>query len=424
MKFQFFVLSALAALAAEAYPKIAADSVKMTQGDNKVATIAYVLENEDAVVTLDIEARGDDGVWRSIGKSLAHATGDCWKRVSPGARTIIWRARRDWADVQFTDDSVRAVVTAWPLCNPPDYMVVDLENFTQTFYPSTNFFPNGLADVAYRTTKLAMRKIPAEGATFVMGQDVVTDNDQKCVDCFQPKNCTPHAVSFSNDYYMAIYEMTQGQHKKLGRTSLSASNDTHDEKPVDGCSFKNLRVSGAAEPGGTLKTYRDNSGIPFDLPTEAEWEYACRAGTTSAFSNGEGFSNTEAGCAHLDDIGWFKGNRPSDLVTASSAYKGGLRVVGLKRPNAWGLYDMHGNASEWCRDYACDYDAVHAPLLNPAYAEGSGPVKRGGNWYVAGVYAASSARRYSSHVDWSLEDCYGANVWANGYRLTCPVFVK
>ena len=425
MKLQLFALSTLAALTVGAYPKIAADSVKMTQGGNKVATISYLLENEDAVVTLDIEARGEDGAWRSIGNALAHATGDCWRRVSPGPRTITWRARKDWKDKEFADDSVRAVVTAWPLCNPPDYMVVDLDDFSQTFYPSTNFFPNGLSDVAYRTTKLVMRKIPAEGTTFVMGQSADSAVDKSCADCFQPKSCAPHLVSFSNDYYMAVFEMTQGQHKKLGRTTLPASREANDEKPVDGINFVNLRGAGG-ELGGLLKTFRDNSGLPFDLPTEAEWECACRAGTTSAFSNGEGFSNTEAGCANLADIGWFKGNRPpaSELVSDGSAWRGGLQVVGLKLPNAWGLYDMHGNVSEWCRDYACDYDAAHAPLLNPSYAEGQGPVKRGGNWYVAGVYAASSARRYAQHPDWSLDCAYGDYVWSNGYRLMCPVVVK
>jgi len=112
----------------------------------------------------------------------------------------------------------------------------------------------------------------------------------------------------------------------------------------------------------------------YRLPTEAEWEYACRSGTTTAYGFGDNVSR-------LGDYGWFRSNSDS----------GGTHPVGEKKPNAWGLYDMHGNVYEWCQDWYGAYPSGSA--TDPTGAtSGSYRVYRGGSWYNIARYCRSAYR--------------------------------
>ena len=113
------------------------------------------------------------------------------------------------------------------------------------------------------------------------------------------------------------------------------------------------------------------------LPTEAEWEYACRAGTTGAYG----------GTGRLQDMGWYADNSACDT-----------HRVGKKQPNAWGLYDMHGNVSEWCADWYGDYPK--SAVENPKGPDsGRTRVERGGNCSVIYASDCRSAIRYESDPD-------------------------
>ena len=110
-----------------------------------------------------------------------------------------------------------------------------------------------------------------------------------------------------------------------------------------------------------------------DLPTEAQWEYACRAGTTTAYHSGNAI-------ADLDKVGWHNGNS-----------NGKLHPVGQKPPNAWGLYDMHGNVEEWVKDWTGPYNA--ADKKDPqGPANGGSKQLRGGAWQLDPQYARSASR--------------------------------
>jgi len=114
--------------------------------------------------------------------------------------------------------------------------------------------------------------------------------------------------------------------------------------------------------------------LKFRLPTEAEWEYACRAGTSGPYAG-----------SSLDSLGWYKDNSGGDN-----------HDVGQKRANAWGLYDMHGNVWEWCSDWF-DSDTYDAPSQTDPTGPSSGSdrVLRGGSWGSSAEYCRSAYRDYS-----------------------------
>ncbi len=188
--------------------------------------------------------------------------------------------------------------------------------------------------------------------TFTMGSptDELGRNDDE----------TQHEVTLTKDFYLQTTEVTQGQWKAVMGQNPSHFSDCGDDCPVEQVSWDDVQefIEKLNEMEGT-DTYR--------LPTEAEWEYACRAGSTTAFANGE-ITNTEYDDPNLDQIGWYGGN--SDNKT---------HPVAQKEPNDWGLYDMHGNVWEWCQDRDGDYPI--GQVTDPTGpSSGTYRMFRGGGW--------------------------------------------
>ena len=161
---------------------------------------------------------------------------------------------------------------------------------------------------------MQFKLIPA--GEFMMG---TTSDDGAAAKVISQK--PQHGVRITKPFYLGIYEVTQEQYEKV--TGSNPSWFKGKSLPVE-------RVSWGAATAFCTKLSRMDTDSDYRLPTEAEWEYACRAGTTTRFSCGR---NLDMNC------GWFDAN--SHMLT---------HPVGEKQPNAWGLYDMHGNVPEWCSD--------------------------------------------------------------------------
>lgn len=156
-------------------------------------------------------------------------------------------------------------------------------------------------------------------------------------------------------------------------------------------------ISGASgTPGQAGFTFTSATPVPdctgYRLPTEAEWEYAARAGTTKAYANPSDFDDSQTETSgglntNLDTMGWYRYN--NDLV---SGYGSGTKPVANKQANAWGLYDMHGNVWEWSWDWYAAYSGNATDPLGPA--SGSSRVLRGGRWN-GNASDARSANRFS-----------------------------
>jgi len=241
------------------------------------------------------------------------------------------------------------------------------------------------------TNTLGMRFIPVPSGQFYMGSpksEIGHTRDE-----------TRHTVFISKGFYIQETEMTQGQWKRLVGFNPSAFPECGDNCPVDTVSWEEcmefIRV---------LNQYEDTT--KYRLPTEAEWEYACRAGTTTAFSSGP---ITTTSCKviepALDLVGWY---------CANSGYKDPPddfrpHPVKAKKPNPWGLYDMHGNVQEWVLDSCKWRDRLRGrvgvitttyrdKIVDPLSTKGDRRIFKGGGWHQNPKYCRSAYRSYYKPV--------------------------
>ena len=353
-----------AAFSASAVPVVSPSSVSATQDEYKhTVEIEYQLTGEPGIVTVDIQTNVSGDVWASIGgEHYQNMYGDV-NRVITNTTTkshVWWHPDMDWGDADPRPYNVRAVVTAWSTNSPPDYMAVDLMSMSNIlFYANAGSVAGGVTNRKYKTEWLLMRKIPARGVVWRMGSP--SDESGRAEGGMMINAEPARLVVLTNDYYLGVYELTQRQYVNLndGASSVSHSNvfgdgEDADVRPLENLNIYALRGNGSGpdspyswpEKGHDVifstsqpKYYklaylRLKSGLMFDLPTSAQWEYACRAGTSGRFNNGED---------SMDDVGWNSSNWSQDPSITSNM----THVVGLKKPNAWGLYDMHGNVREY-----------------------------------------------------------------------------
>ena len=410
--------------------------VTMAQDDTRHVTISYTLSEAPAVVTVDVQTNyaenGETG-WASIGgENIQNVTGDVWKQVEIGARTIHWRPDLSWPDHKIADGGVRAVVTAWALDNTPDYMVVDITATggadTQRYYPAAGFVPGSVTNSLYKTTALLMRKIMAKDVMWTMGSVAESGRDAT--------RETPHQVTLTNNYYIGVYPITQTQWQQVSGYNPSFFTTDRAMRPVENVSYQDIRQgkgtasSAASATAGVypaepyeesfLGLLRTKTGIDFDLPFEAQWEFAARAG------NGEGYWGdgsvmrivSEKQDENLDLLGRYQyngGKLGTDCTTDPAADCGvtnGTAIVGSYVPNAWGLYDMHGNVWEWCLDLYVDNISALNGAVNTA--SGTYRVFRGGSWSNSAGYSRSAYRnRYRNNREINI-----------GFRIACTAGLR
>ncbi len=259
------------------------------------------------------------------------------------------------------------------------------------------------------TNLIGMKLVEIPAAGFLMGS---TDAAQHANDDEKPQ----HRVKLTKPFYMGIYEVTQAEYEQVMGDNPSYFSKTIEQLPVDSNTGKGWaavegldtsrfpvdRAKGnkAVEFCRKLSEFPDEkaAGRVYRLPTEAQWEYACRAGKTTDFSFGDSLSSLQAN---------MNGNLPS-AGAEKGPYLGRPTTVGSYRPNEFGLYDMHGNVSEWCFDqYDLNY-YQRSPLEDPGEPGKSYRVFRGGSWANDAVSCRSAYRDNSI-------DAYGYRT--RGFRI-------
>ena len=184
--------------------------------------------------------------------------------------------------------------------------------------------------------------------------------------------CDNKTVTISKDFYMGTYEVTNAQYAAIMGSSPSSgagADFTGDSQPVVYVSWND--ITGFIEKINTQLASQLPSGYKFALPTEAQWEYACRAGTTTDLNSSKDIENDRDNDPNTNEVAWYLNN------WGESNNK--THEVGGLTSNSFGLYDMHGNVWEWCADWYGDYSSTD--LTDPTGpADGSDRVMRGGSW--------------------------------------------
>ena len=386
---------------------------------NRIVTVTYRID-EPAIVTVDIQTNRGDGVFASIGAAnLGGFVGEVNKLVTNVNENVAltWRPDLYWNQgSRITGDNVKAVVTAWATNAPPDYMVINLIDRDEVrYYVAADAMPYPVTDDRYKTDYLVMRRIHAAGIPWRMGSTSLEDSDRQADE-------NPHTVTLTEDYYIGVLEFTVGQWMRLDVQSSTGVNSAgiggkvwaNCYKPATQADYKCLRgatdgsfgwpdTGHQVKSGSAIADMRNKLGIEVDLPTEAQWEYACRAGTTTAVYSRQ-----------FDEA----------FIASTAAYSGNAsnwntHDVGSFLPNPWGLYDMYGSQMEQCLDaYDASVNLGDLPSIDPVGVPKTGTsdttsirVLRGNAWNDVWTKQTSTFRvKYNETVRYTTV----------GFRLVAP----
>jgi formylglycine-generating enzyme required for sulfatase activity len=266
--------------------------------------------------------------------------------VTPGIdRHIVWNAGVDWGG-QFSDQCRVKIIA-----------------------------DDGIAKVA-PSAPAGFVRIPA--GTFAMGSPATEkerDGDE-----------TQHTVTLTKDFYMSKHEVTQREYLAvMGNNPSRFTGELN--RPVEQVNWNEAMSYCAKLTASEKAAGRLQAGWEYRLPTEAEWEYACRAGTRTPFHYG---TDLRSGMANFDGKREYAGGTGS-VNNGNGSYLARTTTVGSYVANAFGLYDMHGNVWEWCLDWYGDYPAGS---VNDPKGPSSGSVRviRGGSWSFPAGYCRSAER--------------------------------
>ena len=410
---------------------VSVEDVKCTQRYpwNGLVDIEYTIACDDPEAEIYVNPVGFNG---DTGLTVfpTHFTGDgATNTVKAGKHTMVWDAKADMG--LFASKNFQIKMYAGKTLAP--YVVVDLssgpdgENFPIRY----SLTGPDISDDTCRTTELWLRLIPP--GTFMMGSpaDELGRSDNEDL----------HKVTITQPFYIGVFEVTQEQwYRVMGRTHYGNNNsilgdNTLASYPVTYCLYWNelrgdhnkysadsFTVDGNTFMG-KLRLKTDKNG--FDLPTEAQWEYACRIGTRSALNDGTNLTGV-FGCNNLNRLGRYYSNGfngSDERHWDNPPQHNTTEKVGCYLANSYGIFDMHGNVGEICRDTYTWNESINLgkeSSVDPLHVAQSDLhhtqcrcIVRGGNWYESASSCRAAARLLIMTSD-------GQETKGTGFRISCP----
>ena len=372
--------------------------------------IGYDLVSDDASAkyTVDVKVEDSSGELTIFSRSFS---GDLDNQVAGTGKRIVWNPAESGYGAGLAAVGLRFTVTARPVVGP-EYIVVDLSNGSSaaSYGVSTlDSHTGGWAQDPYKQTSLVLKRVRA--GTFQMGSP--TDEGGR------KDNEQLHTVILTNDFYLGVFPLTRQQMLQITNINVGVYN-TYPMLSVSwdqicGAGYGNTdnstEVAGGSILGLLNARTAGNASLPagyvFALPSEAQWEYACRAGTTTAWNNGTDYSvYTDANNKTRDDnltlLGWYWAVNTINSATA----------VGKFGANAWGFYDFHGNCWELTFDGMVG-DGNRAlgseTVVEPRYKGNTGyRICRGGCWQSNPADCRSARRNYLSRSQ--ADSKFGARI--------------
>lgn len=408
------------ATAAFAVPSVS--NVTLTQDAARRICVSYSL-SEPAIVSAEFFA---DGV--SIGDEPLRIglSGDIFTPVGAGDHSFVWRPRKAWPGHTASAFSVQ--LTPIALAAAPVWMVVDLKNGGTRYYERESQLIGGShSNAAYKTTHILLKRMRAAGIPWRMGGLLGLASQGRQGGRWQ----NPHLVTLSEDFYCAVYELTQAQ-ARLFYADLPEQKWSGDLLPAHNLSYEDLRGSsesanwptdgGEVDDGTLLKSLRDISKQPIDLLTEAQWHFACGDAEEPRRVAGGGWTIGN-GQTLMDKLGWTSENSDSSV-----------HDVGGKAATPTGLYDMNGNGGElvldWC-ETVMSPESVVDPTGPESQSVASGQATIGkydgsgtesvGRCYCGGAYNTAWYYAISAYRNWWAATSRSA---ASAVRLGAPGTVR
>ena len=412
-------------------PSLTLNRVQQRYPWNGKVDIDYTVANVPAGSESDYYVRfkvTENGRTRVIHSIVDYST---LFEASNGTYRVTWDSAKESSEYWFLDKNAsvkgEVVFCENDRSNVPYgdcYAIIDLSGgASATSYPVSyerigyDAATNRFAASEYKTDKLVLREIRA--GSFMMGSPE-TEWGREPVIYFNSER--QHQVTLTRNFLIGIFPVTQTQYEKVmgsnpsQHTGSDSDSNPAAERPVDSVSYSMIRGSsvGVSRPATFGKTDSNSfcgvlsakTGLTIDLPTEAEWEYACRAGTTTSTYAGE---MTQLNAATLiSTIAWFSNN--SANIT---------HAVGQKLSNEWGLYDMLGNVWEFVRDRVESApipnqtppkdDPGTDPVTDPLRDTGVNCVGRGGSWQAPADQCRAAIRGADGNAD-NRRNIYGFRI--------------